>query len=139
MSPRYVRKDRSLLMHGLDIVLHPFVPDFMTRFWTTLGGTIYYPEGVPDPLAKEHDGIRAHEMVHFNQWQEHPICMVLLYLFFPLPFLFSGRWFIERPAYLLDILSGRFTVDAAVDSLWRSYLWPWPRPLMRAWFEARRR
>ena len=135
--PCYCRKDRSLLMQVIGKMTFFVVPDFMTHWWTTIGTTIYYPTSVADPDADSLAGMRAHEMIHVEQWRDHPVCMVLLYLLFPLPVLFSGRWFIERSAYLLDILAGRYSVDRAVEDIWSSYLWPWPRLLMRRWFEAK--
>lgn len=123
------------MMQVMAKLLYPFAPDFMTDWWTTIGTTIYYPTSVMDLDADSLAGVRAHEMVHVEQWRAHPVCMVFLYLFLPLPVLFSGRWFIERPAYLLDILTGRYSVDRAVETLWSNYLWPWPRFFMKRWFE----
>jgi len=52
----------------------------------------------------------------------------------PLPVLFSGRWFIERAAYLDGIIKYGDDVEKCVNTLWDGYLWPWPKPLMRKWF-----
>lgn len=115
-------------------------PDFVDRFWTTVrwpfcNPRIYYPPGI-DPMADRYRFIRVHELIHANQ-QRSTVGLIwsfLLYFFVPLPILFSGRWFVERPAYLSDISLGARTIDNAVETLWRSYAWPWPKAMMRAWF-----
>lgn len=136
-----VDKKDSLLMRITGILLKPFTPDFMTRFFTTYRlpfqrGTIAYPIGF-DPMR--YPGVLEHELMHIEQ-QKTPwglIKSAFLVSIFPLPVLFSGRWFIEREPYLNDIKKGRRTIDQAVDVLWGSYGWAWPKPLMRKWFEAR--
>jgi len=53
----------------------------------------------------------------------------------PLPVLLSGRWYVEREAYLDEIRRGRKTIDRAVEQLWGfGYLYPWLPFLMRRWF-----
>lgn len=119
---------------------------FMSRFWTTYRlpwesrPTITYPES--NDISKYDDipdwalGILAHEMVHVEDMRTNwgLLKMALLVTIFPLPTLFSGRWIIEFPAYLLDIRTGRLTVDQAVDILWNGYFYPWPKSLMRRKF-----
>lgn len=115
--------------------------DFSWDWWTTVRfpfrrGVIGYPMGVMDPMDEQYAQVRAHELVHVEQQRGIGLLWsVLLYFFVPLPICFSGRWFIERPAYLADILAEGKTVDAAVQTLWRFYVCPWPRFLMRRWFE----
>ena len=41
----------------------------------------------------------------------------------------------ERDPWLLSIQRGGWSVDGAVDTLWQSYLWPWPKVWMKRWFE----
>lgn len=114
-------------------------PTFLTRWWTTVRlpfckGVIAYPVSILDPLY--HQGTLEHELVHVEQQRTTwgLIKSVLLYFLFPLPVYFSGRWFLERPAYLKDILSYRCTVGQAVDILWVGYLRAWPKPMMKKWF-----
>lgn len=130
---RFVRKDRSRLMRALAWVLAPLLGGreaFLTRWWTTLGSTIYYPIGVGDPAGHR---MVEHEAVHARQFHRWGWCvMVALYLLVP-----GGRWLIEREAYLLDVLSGRLTPEQAAAHIWRYYLWPWPRCWMRRWFEEK--
>jgi hypothetical protein len=80
-----------------------------------------------------------HELVHaaqFRPWYG-PIWVGLLASLLPFPMYYSGRWFIERRAYLIDIRNGRVTLDAAIASLVTHYGNPWPKGAMRKWFEAR--
>lgn len=48
-----------------------------------------------------------------------------------------GRWFIEREAYMVQISRSsnpRARAERVVTTLWNSYLFPWPKAWMRAWF-----
>ncbi len=80
-----------------------------------------------------------HEEVHVEQFSTWygPWLIPFLILLFPLPVFFSGRWFIERDAYLVDIKAGRTTVNRAVDTLWDRHGWVWPKPWMQKWFRDR--
>jgi hypothetical protein len=144
---RFICKGDSWLMRILGVVLRLFgVRNFLADFWTTIrlpfgDPTIYYPVGVRDPFASEHTTVLKHEMVHVAQqctalglYQSALLCV-----FLPLPVLFSGRWFLEREAWLVSIRGGDWSLEGAVQVLWASYFFPWPRPLMRAWFERRLR
>lgn len=90
-----------------------------------------------------------HEAVHvaqFSTWYG-PYVYPLLATILPLPMFFSGRWFIERDAFLSDIRSTigdrphtdlcTYVVNEYVEHLHQSYLRPWPRPLMRKWFQKK--
>jgi hypothetical protein len=113
---------------------------FMTRTWTTYRlpfqrcVRITYPEGTTSPNMRT--DILNHELVHVEQFRTWwgPWLIPLAVTVFPLPLWFSGRWWVERYAYLEDIRANRCTVDRAVFLLWAYYLCPWPRTLMRAWF-----
>lgn len=81
--------------------------------------------------------VLQHELVHaraIRPWYG-PALFALLATVLPLPTLFSGRWFIERHAYLADIKARRCTVDEAVTVLWDNYGMAWPKPMMRRWFD----
>jgi hypothetical protein len=87
-------------------------------------------------MAPKYRHIREHELIHVRQQCGFGLYWsALLYFLLPLPVLFSGRWFVEREAYLVDIVAGAKTVEQAVDILWRSYGYPWPKLLMRKWFD----
>ena len=116
-----------------------FLKSFMTDFWTTyrLPWTkpiITYPDGTKDPLS--HISTLEHELIHTDDVRSFLglLKTFLLYFFVPLPVLFSGRWYVEFPAYLNDITKYNMNVERAVDILWSSYLWCWPKPLMRKKF-----
>ncbi len=133
-----VSKRNSPVMQFLALFLGR---QFMLGFWTTLRlpfqrrCRIYYPEGVTIP--RWHWQVIDHELVHVEQFKPWwgPWAMILGAVLLPLPVLFSGRWFIERRAYLRDIKDGRRTVNGVVELLWSGYGWAWPKPLMRRWFQ----
>jgi hypothetical protein len=113
---------------------------FMEQFWTTYrlpfcAARICYPSCVKLPGARTE--ILDHELVHVRQFAPWwgPLAMLLGATLFPLPSRLSGRWFIERRAYLRDIQEGRMTPGEAVDILWNYYAKPWPRAWMLAWFQ----
>ena len=134
-----VRKDASWTMWALSWILGA---DFMTKWWTTYRwpfqkARIAFPTTLTAAQAIMKVDTLNHELVHveqFRPWWGPPVIFALEVLF-PLPVLFSGRWFVERPAFLLDIKTKRRTIDQAVDKLWTGYFYPWPRSLMRRWFE----
>lgn len=137
-----VPKALSPLMRALALVLGR---GFLTDFWTTWRAPfqrsvrIGYPDTVTHP--EEYAGVIVHELVHAAQFRPWwgPLWVALLAALLPLPVLFSGRWFVERHAYLLDIRDGRHSVDGAVYLLWHRYGWAWPPGLMRRWFERQLR
>lgn len=116
-----------------------FSKSFMRDFWTTYRMPfqkevrITYPDGT-DPSKFPH--IIEHEMYHAKNLSTAWGLFKMFWLVwaFPLPIIFSGRWFIERHAYLNDIKHG-YNLEAIVDSLWCNYGLAWPRPLMRRWFK----
>lgn len=136
---RLIDKEDSLFMKMLGAVLKPIVPNFMTYFFTTIRrpfqkyGTIYYPHGT-NPM--KYMGVLEHELMHVEQQKTTwgLIKSVFLATLFPLPVFLSGRWFLEREPFLHDIKKGMKTVDQAVDMLWGSYGWCWPKCLMKKWF-----
>jgi len=138
---KLVNKKDSLVMKITVIFLKPFCPDFMTNFFTTYRlpfqkGTIVYPDGL-DPMR--FSDVLEHELIHIEQektaWGLFK--SAILVSVFPLPIIFSGRWYLEREPYLNDIRKGRYTVEEAVDLLWGSYGWAWPKSLMTKWFKDR--
>ena len=134
---RLIPKSESRPMRVIGFFSQHFYEDFWTTYRVWFGKTtITYPDSVEDPL--DDSDILDHELAHVPQWEPWygPVWVTSLAFLFPLPFLFSGRWFIERPAFLKDIRAKRLTVDEVVDILWTSYLWAWPRPLMRKWLIA---
>lgn len=102
--------------------------------------TVTHPAGMTTKEAKRADTLQ-HERVHAEDFARPwaPLWILALVLLFPLPVLFSGRWFVERHAYLHDIRRGADTVEGAVHTLWSGYGWCWPKPLMRRWFHVKLR
>lgn len=140
-----VNKKDSPLMIILHFLLSIIGSDFMNGFFTTWRlpfqkkVRIGYPPSIKDPLSDGCMGIMMHELVHaedLKKWYG-PIWYILFVTIFPLPVFFSGRWFVERRAYLQDIRLGRIDLNAAIDTLWSGYGWAWPKKLMRRWFEKR--
>jgi hypothetical protein len=110
-------------------------------WWITLGDTCYGPDWVPLPLENSYfyRGMIAHEQVHSDrqlEWMKtKPLWLyLLLYGLFPVPLFFAWfRWREERIACLEDLKAGA-SIDEVVEEIW-SHWWPWPRFLMRRWFE----
>lgn len=117
-----------------------FFPAFMTYFWTTYRlpfgkPTITYPTSVSDPMKSQ--SVLEHELVHCKDMRSGWGLFKMFWLVWllPMPIIFSGRWFIERHAYLHNILNHGYELERAVSILWNGYGWAWPKPLMRRWFE----
>lgn len=133
-----VSKEEDPIMRAVGLVLGRA---FMDSFWTTYrlpfcAPRVCYPSAVKLPGA--HWETLDHELVHVEQLASWwgPLVMLLGATLLPLPSIYSGRWFIERRAYLRDIQAGRRTVGEAVDILDSYYGHPWPREIMTAWFNA---
>jgi hypothetical protein len=135
---RLLPKHESLAMRAAALLLRGFgMRGFLTHYWTTVGRTIYYPSCVSDPRA--HPDVIEHELVHVAQWGRWGLWLWISYLLLPLPFGLSWfRWRWEREAFLAQVANARDRpreIERVVEALWRGYGWPWPRPLMRRWFE----
>ena len=116
-------------------------PGFMLYSWTTyripfMRARVCHPIGVnPENKLITYQ----HELMHVKQlhpWYG-PFLVCALYFLLPLPVFFSGRWFIERHAFLWDIRMKLRTVDDAIDALHGKYFRPWPKSWMREWFEKK--
>jgi hypothetical protein len=136
-------KTESKLMLAIGKVLGPW---FVKNFWTTIRlpgqrPTIYYSSNNDlrnyDEIPNWAWGVLEHELMHAEQQRTTwgLFKSALLYSILPLPLLFSGRWLLEREPYLNDIKNGRITVDQSVNMLWEYYFFPWPKSLMKKWFE----
>ena len=132
MEYRLIRADESKLRKLLSMFVVPTM--WMTyRLPFQRYVRITYPIFIADP---ETSLTLQHELCHvpiFSTWWG-PWVVPLLVSLIPLPVLFSGRWFVERWAYLADIKAGRITIDQAVDNLWNLYAYAWPKSLMYRWF-----
>ena len=131
---KHILYQDSLFRRLLRFIVNPDL--YMTyRFPFQKAVRITYPKYITDINNPECVNIIKHEMIHaeiFYKWWGPPV-MIFLDILFPLPVLFSGRWFIERRAYLHDIHNGYRTVDSSVDALCKYYFFPWPKSKMRSW------
>jgi hypothetical protein len=121
----------------------------LRRRWVTVGGTIFYPEWI-DSYAyqttelqelhwiNKHLSVVAHEFVHLTQWfRLGAIRFLLLYFVFPLPVFFSGRWWLERDAFLVQIRHFGMTIGEATTAVsGKAYTWCWPKRWILEWFEV---
>ena len=53
---KYMNKKDSKLMKLIAFVIRPINKSFMTRYWATIGGTVYYPVNVTDPMDQRWGG-----------------------------------------------------------------------------------
>ena len=137
---RFISKDKSWLMRLIGF----FSNTFTYNFWTTYRlpfqkPTITYPPDTKDPMALRYRSIREHELIHCKDMRSACGLFKIFWLFLliPLPILFSGRWFIERYAYLHGIINYNHSIDRVINILWDSYGWIWPKSLMRRWFNRK--
>lgn len=75
-------KDESFLMKVLGFLAHPFNPDFLSTYTTTLGKTVYFPSRVyyeSNPAGSMKT--LFHEGVHLWDEQQHPLTFKASYLF----------------------------------------------------------
>jgi len=75
-------KDESKLMALLGFLSYPFNSDFMERYTTTWGDTVFFPyqefyEETPEKSFR----ILAHEFVHLSDSKLHPLTFKLSYMF----------------------------------------------------------
>lgn len=79
---RVAYKDETGWMKALAAVVKPFNPDFLTRYTTTVGKTVYFPSRqVYEASPKGSITVLAHELVHLLDDQAHPWLFRLSYLF----------------------------------------------------------
>jgi hypothetical protein len=113
----------------------------LRHFWVTVRRNIYYPDSVFSPIATQNAHIVRHELVHVRQWEKYGLLgFLLLYFLFPLPILCSGRWWLEREAYMEQIKEDPFLDTAWIaNALWRDYLMAYPKGAMHKWLENARK
>ena len=103
------------------------VKGFLREYWVTVDPTIYYPEGIQNPLL--HFVSVRHELVHV--WQQRRAGRIL---WFSLYFASSWfRWSQERAAYLVNVRNG-WSPEQIADTLHKVYKCWWPsRKAMTKW------
>jgi len=100
---KLVSKSDSKLMKICAYLLKHFVPRFMQGFATSIGKTIYVPTEWDNFSEGRQTSLLKHELVHIDQYKMWWILYAPLYLLFPLPILFSYRYYFEREAYLVSL------------------------------------
>lgn len=102
---KVIDKTESKLMKTIDTLLRVItfgaMKEFLTRFTTTLGNTVYVPGTWPSYSVESKLIILRHERVHMRQARRYTRPLFsFLYLFFPLPVLFAYcRRSFEAEAY----------------------------------------
>ena len=134
---RLIRKDKYWLSNIINKIFPRFDNFYTTFRFPFCKAVITYPTTIEDPM--KYRQVLKHELVHVKQFKPWygPLFVSLLYILFPLPVFFSGRWLIERDAYLVSIKEKEYSVAQAVYTLWYSYFYPWPRSWMTRWFEKK--
>jgi hypothetical protein len=152
---RIVHKRDSRLSRAIDIALRCLTlngqREYMTRFHTVIGDTLYVPSCWDDTPPIDRIITLRHERVHLRQRRRYTLPgMALLYLLLPLPLgLAYGRARIEWEAYeetlratfelkgeraLLSPALERHVVDQFVGP---NYGWMWPfEATVTAWYDA---
>lgn len=161
---RYVSKDHTFwktLGWILKVVSFGQMPSFVDSFITTIGPLVAVPPSWPKRLEDITPGWRTatliHEAKHVSQFKAAGlgnawvgiVPMFFLYVLFPLPTLCAlGRWWIERPAYCVNIRQGkrlgaiphRYEIERATKAMTGSaYLWTlapfgFVKKYVRNWF-----
>ncbi len=142
-----VRKDKSkLFKYFVTPLVYVFTfgkVDFAARFWNALGNTVYAPSTVDMSRLYLHVQNRRsirHELVHIRQQRAYTVPLWLfLYYLIPLPL--GLAWFrfkFEREAYITQarVAPDLYSVSWIADTLGgATYIWAWPKPWIRKWFE----
>lgn len=152
---RIVNKEASGWMRAMDFCLLVLscglTSGFMTRFVTTIGYTVFVPEGWADRDYLEKAKTIRHERVHMRQRKRMgSLRYSLTYLFWPLPVVFAaGRRDLEQEAYAETLRAEveYYGPSALKDQELRAkiikhfmsaqYFWMWPfRKSIEAWYDA---
>lgn len=73
-------KDKSPFQKLLGFLIHPFNPDFMTSYTTTLYPKVFFPTQEFYETKNKSFTILSHEFVHLFDTKKHPFWMKLSYL-----------------------------------------------------------
>ena len=149
---RLVAKSDRRLQRAIDVALKVVTlgaqREYLTRYHTVLGDTVYLPTKWADETDEERFVILRHERVHLRQRRRHgSLIFAAIYLFPILPLgLAWGRARIEWEAYAetLRAVAEVKGIGAARDPALHAYLveqfasgaygWMWPFPsVIRRW------
>ena len=146
-SKRQSRSQR-LIDRFLRLITFGGNSSYLTSVVTTIGETIYVPDGWEQWSALDRLLILRHQAVHLRQFRRYTLPgMALVYLLLPLPFVFAGgRAWLELEAYK-ETLTATWELcgsDAAHDPALQErivsrftgsdygWMWVWPNPIRRA-------
>lgn len=140
------KKSESRHQRAVDTVLRVLslgrMTTYLSDYVTTLGHTIYVPDGFDAWPPLRRDQVMRHELVHVRQYERYGwIGMIVIYGLFPLPIgLAYGRARLEWEAYeeTLRAVAETEGLNAARDPRLHAeiirrftgpdYLWMWPFP-----------
>lgn len=141
---KVVNKQESGLMKAINVFLQVItfgqMKAFMTGFITTLGTTVYVPEGWENRPVASRLGVLRHERVHMRQARKYGrVLFSLMYLLLPLPTVFAlCRRKFEQEAYeeslkaLQEYHGDAVLKDPAIKARMvahftsAEYFWTWP-------------
>lgn len=121
---------------------------YMTEYVTTLGHTIFVPEGWESREPGQVLAVLRHELVHVEQFERYgAVLMTLIYALVPFPFgLAYGRAMLELEAYrvTIEVTAELEGIEAATSDALRElivarftgpdYLYMWPfRSAVNRW------
>jgi hypothetical protein len=149
---RLVEKKDSSFMKFLDFCLKLItfwqMKKFMTSFTTTIGFTVYTPEGWVDWSEKVKVAILRHERIHMRQ-KERDKCFFVKYLLLPFPILWAYyRMKYEMEAYeeTMKVMWEYRGIEGFTDEFKQSmvrhftsaeYFWTWPwKKRIEAWYDG---
>lgn len=123
---RLVDKRDSRLMRLIGWLLKPINPNFMDKYVTTIGYTVYI--GADRIATTSGYKILRHEAVHIADYHKYGLWFSFSYLFLPIPFFFTLRAFWEFRGYRESMLvkfehRGELT-DAYLDRLADNFTGP---------------
>lgn len=151
---KVVNKSGSWLMKAIDVSLKVItfgqMKQFMTGFITTLGSTVYVPDGWDDKPVESRLGVLRHERVHMRQAKRHGrFLFSLMYVLLPLPTVFAHfRKKFEQEAYEESlralqeyygdsVLKNPGIRSAMIDHFTSAeYFWTWPwKKSIAKWYD----
>ena len=148
------KKSESKLMKFLSLLLKIIsfgnMKNFMDKYITTIGYTVYVPDGWANKPDDDKIIILRHEAVHMRQRERLGfVLMSLIYLFFIIPVVFAiGRATLEREAYKETIKATAELKSKELATGMRmreyfvrqftsaNYLWMFPfKGIVNSWFD----
>jgi hypothetical protein len=146
---RLVRKSRAWHQRAIAALLWPINRRYLDGYVTTIGRTIYLPDGWSRRPEGDRWATLRHERVHVAQFRRYGLVpMAIAYLLLPLPFgLAWCRMRLEREAYEETVRchfadGGRAATDAIRAHVIAQFtggaygfMWPFRRTLER-WYDG---